>query len=61
MIDFTTQLPLHGKMIHDLEDDKRSQFEAKQLGGLYTGFSDMTHTGILVGQRYREAVDKILL
>jgi hypothetical protein len=34
--------------------------EAQHLDAEYTGFWNMTHTGLLVGQRYQEVADRIL-
>ncbi|GAS83249.1 alpha/beta hydrolase [Paenibacillus amylolyticus] len=42
------------------DEDQRGQLTAKQLHAEYAGLSDTTHTGLLVGQRYMEAVDIIL-
>lgn len=41
-------------------DDYRGKVEADQLQGEYTGFLNMTHTGLLVGQRYKEVVNRLL-
>lgn len=39
------------------DEDLRGKLTAKQLDAEYAGLWDTTHTGILVGQRYMEAVD----
>jgi esterase/lipase len=41
-------------------DDKRGMATAKHLRAEYTGFLNTTHTGLLVGQRYMEIVDRII-
>ncbi len=42
------------------EKDKRGKAEATHLNADYAGFWNMTHTGLLVGQRYLEVLDKII-
>lgn len=42
------------------DEDQRGKLTAKQLHAEYAGLWDTTHTGLLVGQRYMEAVDIIL-
>ncbi|MHB8127898.1 MAG: alpha/beta hydrolase [Mobilitalea sp.] len=41
-------------------DDRRGRVEAEHLSAEYSGFWDTTHTGLLVGQRYIEVVDRIM-
>ena len=48
------------KVIHEEADVLRGRAEAEQYGGKSVTYTGMTHTGILMGQRYREAVDCIL-
>ncbi|MBH1939934.1 alpha/beta fold hydrolase [Mobilitalea sibirica] len=48
------------KSVNSTEDDRRGLVEAKHLNGEYTGFWNTTHTGLLVGQRYMEIVNRIL-
>lgn len=42
------------------QDDLRGNATAEQLGAAYKGLWHTTHTGLLVGQRYKEAVNIIL-
>jgi pimeloyl-ACP methyl ester carboxylesterase len=42
------------------EGDHRGRATAQYYSGEYTGFWNTTHTGLLVGQRYMEVVDRIL-
>ncbi|MEK8129031.1 alpha/beta fold hydrolase [Paenibacillus filicis] len=42
------------------DDDRRGLVTAEHLRAEYKGLWHTTHTGVLVGQRYREAVDTIL-
>ncbi|MFA9464474.1 MAG: alpha/beta hydrolase [Velocimicrobium sp.] len=42
------------------EDDIRGNTIATYFGGEYTGLWNTTHTGLLVGQRYKEVVNRIL-
>jgi hypothetical protein len=42
------------------EDDRRGEVEANHLNAEYEGFWDTTHTGLLVGQKYLEVVDRII-
>jgi Predicted hydrolases or acyltransferases (alpha/beta hydrolase superfamily) len=44
----------------DKEDELRGQLMAKQFHADYMGLWNVTHTGLLVGQRYQEAVERIL-
>lgn len=41
-------------------DDRRGRVMADHLRGEYKGIWNTTHTGILIGQRYKESVDAIL-
>lgn len=47
------------KSVNSDDDDRRGKAEAEHLNAEYTGLWNTTHTGLLVGQRYIEAVDKI--
>ncbi|MGQ7887077.1 alpha/beta hydrolase [Paenibacillus sp. WC2504] len=49
------------KAINREEDDRRGKATAEHLQAEYTGLWDTTHTGLLVGQRYMEVVDRIML
>ena len=42
------------------EEQRRGMATANHLKAEYTGFWNTTHTGLLVGQRYLEVVDRIL-
>jgi pimeloyl-ACP methyl ester carboxylesterase len=44
----------------DSDDDKRGRAMTEQLNADYTLFCNTTHTGLLVGQRYNEVVDRIM-
>jgi len=48
------------KAVSDDEEDLRGRQTAKQLHAEYAGLWHTTHTGLLVGQRYMEAVEIIL-
>lgn len=48
------------KAVNGDADDLRGLAEAQYFGGEYTGYHNMTHTGMLVGQRYQEPVNRIL-
>lgn len=48
------------KSVNNQEDDRRGRSEAKHLKGEYSGYWNTTHTGLLVGQRYSELVERIL-
>jgi pimeloyl-ACP methyl ester carboxylesterase len=48
------------KCINNDEDERRGIAEAEHLNSQYTGFWNTTHTGLLVGQRYLEVVDRIM-
>lgn len=49
------------KSLNRDEKDRRGKAEAQHLNAEYAGFWDMTHTGLLIGQRYQEVVDRIVL
>ncbi|OHV18718.1 alpha/beta fold hydrolase [Rhizobium sp. RMa-01] len=42
------------------DDDRRGRAAARHIGGDYLGLRGTTHTGLLVGQRYHEAVSRIM-
>lgn len=42
------------------DDDRRGRAAARHIGGEYLGLAGTTHTGLLVGQRYHEAVSRIM-
>lgn len=42
------------------DDDRRGRVTAEHLNAEYTGLWHTTHTGLLVGQRYKEAADRIM-
>ncbi|ACE94784.1 alpha/beta hydrolase family protein (plasmid) [Rhizobium phaseoli] len=46
--------------VGDEDDDRRGRAAARHIGGEYLGLAGTTHTGLLVGQRYHEAVRRIL-
>ncbi|TYP72001.1 alpha/beta fold hydrolase [Paenibacillus methanolicus] len=48
------------KAVNNEGDDRRGRAMAEQLRADYTGLWKTTHTGVLVGQRYTEAVDAVL-
>jgi len=48
------------KAVSSEDEDQRGKLTAKQLHAAYAGLWDTTHTGLLVGQRYKEPVDIIL-
>lgn len=48
------------KAVLSEDENQRGRLTADQLGARYAGLWDTTHTGLLVGQRYKEAVDIIL-
>jgi len=48
------------KAVLSEDEEQRGRLTAKQLGASYFGLWGTTHTGLLVGQRYKEAVDVIL-
>lgn len=46
--------------VNSNEDDMRGGETAKHLSAQYSGLWNTTHTGLLVGQRYVEVVDRIM-
>lgn len=46
--------------VNSEDDDLRSRMSAEHLHAEYKGLWGTTHTGLLVGQRYMESVDRIL-
>lgn len=48
------------KAVNCDDDDRRGRVTAEHLRAEYRGLWNTTHTGVLVGQRYMEAVDAIL-
>ncbi|MGZ2487920.1 pimeloyl-ACP methyl ester carboxylesterase [Rhizobium pisi] len=46
--------------VSDEASDHRGQVTARHMGGEYLGLWGTTHTGLLVGQRYHEAVSRIM-
>ncbi|WP_046227449.1 alpha/beta fold hydrolase [Paenibacillus dauci] len=48
------------KAVNNDTEQRQGQLTAKQLDAEYTALQGTTHTGLLVGQRYREGVDRIL-
>ncbi len=46
--------------ISEEADDTRGQVTAGHVGGDYLGLWHTTHTGLLVGQRYQEVVERML-
>jgi pimeloyl-ACP methyl ester carboxylesterase len=48
------------KAVNCERDDLQGRATAEQLNGEYLGLWHTSHTGLLVGQRYLEAVDRIL-
>ncbi|MBP1756662.1 MAG: alpha/beta hydrolase [Firmicutes bacterium] len=49
------------KAVNSGRDDAQGKVTAEQLKGEYLGLWNTSHTGLLVGQRYQEVVDRILL
>ncbi len=47
------------KSVNSAADDRRGRAEAEYLKGEYTGYWNTTHTGLLVGQRHHEIVERI--
>lgn len=47
--------------VNDESDDHRGMATARHIGGEYLGLWGTTHTGLLVGQRYYEAVSRIMV
>jgi len=48
------------KAVMNEDDERRGMATANHLNGEYTGLLNTTHTGLLVGQRYKEVVDKVM-
>ncbi|WMT43172.1 alpha/beta hydrolase family protein [Paenibacillus sp. D2_2] len=48
------------KAVNSDNDDRHGKITAELLRGDYLGLWNMTHTGVLVGQRYMESARKIL-
>lgn len=48
------------KAVNNDEDDRRGAATAEHFNAEYAGLRNTTHTGLLVGQRYTEAVDRLL-
>ncbi|MEK3912118.1 alpha/beta hydrolase [Paenibacillus sp. FSL H7-0331] len=48
------------KAVNGDDDDRRGRVTAEHLRAEYKGLWNTTHTGVLVGQRYMEAVDTIM-
>ncbi len=48
------------KSVSSDDSNRRGKVLAEQLNAKYEGLWNTTHTGLLVGQRYMEAVDKII-
>lgn len=46
--------------VNSEDDDHRGKVNAQYFHAEYAGFWNMTHTGILIGQRYKEVVDFIM-
>lgn len=49
------------KAVNNDDDERRGTAIAEHFGAEYTGFWNTTHTGLLVGQRYMEVVDRLLV
>lgn len=49
------------KAVNSNRDDEQGKATAEQLKGEYLGIWHTSHTGLLVGQRYQEAVERILM
>ncbi|MBB4194648.1 pimeloyl-ACP methyl ester carboxylesterase [Rhizobium aethiopicum] len=47
--------------VSDETGDRRGRATARHIGGEYLGLWGTTHTGLLVGQRYHEAVSRIMI
>jgi pimeloyl-ACP methyl ester carboxylesterase len=48
------------KAVGSEEDETRGKAEAEHLNAEYKGFEKTTHTGLLIGQRYNEVVERII-
>lgn len=47
------------RAINNERDERRGRAEAEHLRAEYTGYWNTTHTGLLIGQRYQEIVDRM--
>lgn len=47
--------------VNDEADDRRGRATARHIGGEYLGLEGTTHMGLLVGQRYCEAVSRMMI
>ncbi|WP_434734169.1 alpha/beta fold hydrolase (plasmid) [Rhizobium sp. YTUHZ044] len=47
--------------VNDAAADRRGQAMARHIGGEFLGLWGTTHTGLLVGQRYHESVNRIMI
>jgi len=47
--------------INSEADELRGKTTAEYFSGEYTGLWDTTHTGLLIGQKYKKVVDRILV
>jgi pimeloyl-ACP methyl ester carboxylesterase len=47
--------------VNDEASDRRGRATARHIGSEYLGLWGTTHTGLLVGQRYHEAVSRIMI
>jgi pimeloyl-ACP methyl ester carboxylesterase len=47
--------------VNDEAGDRRGRVTARHIGSEYLGLWGTTHTGLLVGQRYHEAVSRIMI
>ena len=48
------------KSVNSDDNDSMGMATAQHLNAEYTGFWNTTHTGLLVGQRYMEVIDRIM-
>lgn len=48
------------KAVNSEEDENRGKAEAEHLRAEYSGLRNATHTGLLIGQRYKEAAGRIM-
>lgn len=48
------------KAVNSEDDERRGRATAKHLKAEYLGLLNTTHTGLLVGQRYKEVVDRVM-
>ncbi len=49
------------KAVNSDQDDRRGRAEAEYFHAEYTGLWNTTHTGLLVGQRYQETANRVLV